>query len=460
MSPRARTILISLAVCGLVAAGVYSAFAFTRHVVEVTRVSTGPVVSAFYSTGTISSEREYPVRAQVTGTVKEMRVDKGSVVKKDDILAIVEDPRLAFAVESVEAQLREALAQADEASSPAIQEFDAMLRANVEMADLAQREVERQRRSAELAASSQGDLDRALDRVKQLASERGSMLARRASALLATRRQADVARASLNAARAELEKQNVRAPIDGVVLDRPTPFGTRVDAAMSNHLMTVADVRQQSLVMRAQVDEEDVARVREGQLVKMTLYAFGDAIFDGRVKRIYDKADEQRRTFEVDVVVDPRGQRLLPGMTGELAFIVEERLQARVLPASAVQIRIRPRREGERTQSGDQSSAAAQQAAQADEVREPVIWTVRQGRLHPVAARVGIRSIERIELLPPDPGSSPDAEQIADTDLVVTSPIDPRTAAGTQVRSREATPAKSERLTSSTRPATEQTNVP
>jgi multidrug resistance efflux pump len=49
-----------------------------------------------------------------------------------------------------------------------------------------------------------------------------------------------------------LEQQTLRAPIDGVVLDRPIAIGTRM--AINDQIMRIADVTPKNLVMRAAVD--------------------------------------------------------------------------------------------------------------------------------------------------------------------------------------------------------------
>src|SRR5690348_5494849 len=107
-----------------------------------------------------------------------------------------------------------------------------------------------------------------MDRVKQLWSLGESAKAEKAAKKLELQRQVTVAQAALDIAKWNLDQQNVTSPIDGVVLDRPTSLGTRV--AINDHLMQVADVRASNLVMRAQVDEEDVIGVKTAQTVRMT----------------------------------------------------------------------------------------------------------------------------------------------------------------------------------------------
>ncbi|HRK29890.1 MAG TPA: efflux RND transporter periplasmic adaptor subunit [Tepidisphaeraceae bacterium] len=306
-----------------------------RPTLNVTDAVQGPVVQAFYSTGTISPVREFPIRANVAGVLQKVTVDKGDRVRAGDELAAVYEPSLQFALEKAQAELAEKLARADEAQSPVLMEFDRRLEAMTGMVEIARREESRQTQALDALAGSQADLDRAMDRVRLLTMDVEATRAQRAAKQLELAREVDVARAAVNTARWNTEQQTLRAPIDGVVLDRPTSQGTRV--AVNDTVMRVANIYPSDLVMRAAVDEEDVARVNVGQLVRLTLYSFPDQVFTGSVVRIYDQADSDRRTFEIDVKLDAPGDRLQPGMTGELAFIIAERETATVVPSQSVQ---------------------------------------------------------------------------------------------------------------------------
>ena len=134
----------------------------------------------------------------------------------------------------------------------------------------------------------------------------------------------------------------------------------------------------------------------------MTLYAYPNEILTGTVDKIYDKADPDRRTYEVDVKFDRPDLRLAAGMTGELNFIVAQRDNATIVPTQAVQ-------------GGS-------------------LLLVRDGRLERPDIVIGLKSVERTEIL----------SGVSDGDVVVISPIldlepgqsvrvhriDPRIAAG------------------------------
>lgn len=372
-------VVIGAAVCSAGAGAVF-AFLWSRPAVAVTRVIEGPVVQAFYATGTVQPRREYPINSNVAGVVEKVLVDKGDPVRAGQPVAVVTDSALVYAADRAKADLDQKRDLADD-NSPVLAEFDAKIKASQANLEVASDQERRLKDLADRNAASRTDHDKAFEHMKELWSEVESLKAQRAARLRGLRADLQIAQAAYKTALWNLDQQTLRSPIDGVVLDRPVSPGTRLE--INGHAMQIADVRPGNLVMRAAVDEENIAfpQVKAGQVVKMTLYSFPGRTFQGKVSEIYPKADASRRTFEVDVVFDSSDQPLRAGMTGELAFILEERPRSLIVPAQAVQ-------------AGG-------------------VWTVRDGRLAKTEARLGIRSIERVEV---DSGM-----QVGDT--VVISPI-------------------------------------
>jgi multidrug efflux pump subunit AcrA (membrane-fusion protein) len=336
----------------------------------------------------------------VAGILTEVRVDKGDPVKRGQVLGIVSDPNLEYACNKASAELEEKVALADPKTSPPLRELDAQILSQKILLEIAQREEKRQQELMEQKASSQMDLDRATERAKTAWAELQSLQAQREAKRLELEREVKVARAARDTAQWNRDLETIRSPIDGVVLDRPASLGTRL--AINDHVMQIADVSPEHLVMRAAVDEEDRAKLRDRQAVRMVLYAFADETLSGRVEKIYDRADPEQRTFEVDIRVEPPDKRLHPGMTGELAFIMESKEQAVVVPAQALQ--------------------------------QQTIWTVREGVLAAVKPDIGLKSVQRVEVLSGiEPGQrvviSP-AGNLTDGQRVRTTYEDPQTAAG------------------------------
>jgi RND family efflux transporter MFP subunit len=364
-----RWVLLTAAVLAAAGGGL-AVYNYLRPVVTVTEVVRGPVVQAFYATGTLSPVREHPIKASVEGTLERLEdgplIDKGSRVTRGQPLMRIVEPQRQFVAKRTEAELEEKRARADEKTSPVLAEFDARLAGTHELLELARAEQRRVLRALETRSSTQADLDRAMNRVKELATEAEGLKTQKAAMQLRLKSDLQVAESAHRIALWNLDQEVLKSPVDGVVLDRPASPGTHL--ALNDHVMQIADVRPENLVMRAAVDEEDMTNVREGQEVRMTLYSYPDRVFTGRVQRIYDKADPERRTFEVDVALEKPDARMAAGMTGELAFVIAARSNAAVVPAQALQAK--------------------------------KLYTVRDGKLQAVkGAQVGLTSIERVEVL-------------------------------------------------------------
>ena len=376
-----RWVVIIAIIVGAGAAGSQVVYALVRPKVTVTHPVDAPVVQAFYATGTLMAEREYEIKSNAPGYVSEVLVDKGDRVKKDQPLAMLIEDGVQQRFDQARAERDEKAKFADEKNSPVLQEFDARITAYTDILNLARIEQKRLTDLIEKNAASQVDLDRAIERTKTFFAQVEQMKAQKATRRIELQKDLQVAEAALKIAQWNLDRQTHRCPIEfGVVLDRPVTTGTRVP--VNDHLMWVADVRPEKLIMRAAVDEEDKVYVKEGQIVRMTLYAYAGRSFTGKVKKVYDKADTDRRTFEVDVEMVEKEPTFSAGMTGELAFVMAEKASAWVIPSQAVQ-------------SG-------------------VVWVVKDGVLTKPQVKLGLKSIERVEVV----------SGLSAQDEVVISPLD------------------------------------
>ncbi len=435
-----RSLLIVLAVV-LAAGG--SWFAYPRLVAPallVTELVEGPVVQAFYATGTLLPDHEYPVRSSVDGFVAPLAdaprwaatrlaaVDKGTLVHQGQPVAFIRVREYQLQYEQALADLQLKKKLADPATSPTLRQFDDEIRASQEQLDIANRDYKRVTDLLNRQAASEADFDRAAERVQDFWKQVASLKAQRATRQAELERDVAVAQAALGIAQWNLDQQTVKAPIDGVVLDWPVTLGTHV--RVNELLMTIADVRPARLVMRANVDEENKTELWLGQDVTMTLYAYEGRVFHGKVERIYPMADADRRTFEVDVAVRPVDAGFSAGMTGELAFEVARQAKAIVLPTQAVRMTGRlhaPAADLVSTTPAPGGDRPTPQAA-------GTVWIVRDGRLQACPVTVGLRSITRTQIISGLPAGarvvvSP-VQGLEAGQRVTTRYLDPDTAAG------------------------------
>lgn len=122
------------------------------------------------------------------------------------------------------------------------------------------------------------------------------------------------------------------APISGTIVDRQAMIGALAEP--SGELFTIMDLR--TLWVDAEVYEKDLDKVRSGQRVEISVIAYPEERFSGRVSYIGDTLDEETRTVVVRTLVANPRNRLKPGMFAAVRIVTMEKPDALVLPEGAV----------------------------------------------------------------------------------------------------------------------------
>lgn len=139
-----------------------------------------------------------------------------------------------------------------------------------------------------------------------------------------------------------LSETRVYAPMDGVITQRPVQTGQIISSGISNvgggtTVLTISDLSR--LFVLAAVDESDIGRVRNGQMVRITADAFPEKRFRGRVVSVAQKgvATSNVVTFEVKIEVEGRDKEVLkPEMTANVDIMVAEKRGALLVPQQAL----------------------------------------------------------------------------------------------------------------------------
>lgn len=245
--------------------------------VEVSGVQRGPAIEAVYGSGTVEPLVMVPIAPKVAGRLQRLLVDEGRSVRRGQPLVELDDRELAASVTEWEARVRFNEAQF--------------------------------RRANELFKNRTGT----------------------ESALDEARHQLDTAKALLDRARRQLAEMTLTAPGDGTIIRRDGEVGQLVQPGEAIFWMSCCG----ALRVTAEVDEEDIHRVRTGQRVLIRADAFPDRVFEGTVSEITPKGDPIARSFRVRVEL-PADTPLMIGMTVDNNIVVAERQNALLVPSTAV----------------------------------------------------------------------------------------------------------------------------
>jgi HlyD family secretion protein len=359
-------------------------------------VSRGPVATVVTSTGTIKPVQSVSVGAFTSGPIKEVRVDFNSVVKKGDVLALI-DPRLA------QATLDHDLA-ALEAVTADLGRLDAMV----------QQAKNNERRSKKLAAINKdyiADTDMDTYLYTRLQNEAQYRLGQ------ATVKQAE---ATLANSKANLEYTRIISPVDGIVINREVDPGQTVAASFQTpELFIVAPDMDKHMYVYASVDEADIGQIQaaqqRGQVVKFTVDAYPGDLFEGKVHQIRKNSTTTQNVVTYPVVIESPnpGLKLLPGMTANITFQIETKEDVLRVPAAALrfvplpaQVRPEDRHYVESLptaapESG-QKSTASEKASQSRKRRQRIVWVKDGDLLRAVPVTLGLIENQFAELVDGD----------------------------------------------------------
>ena len=241
------------------------------------------------------------VKSRATGQILEMRVQTGDIVNQGDTLVKVDrrDPTNTLA--QAEADLEVARAQ------------------------LANSEAQK-RRADEMFAS-------------QLLSEQE----RDNTNLTWANAQAQLLRAqvSVQTARDALSDCNVIAPSAGTIIKKNVEVGTVIvsasrDVSGGTVLLQMADLS--TVQVRALVDETDIGKIQPGMSATITVDAYPNRPFDGRVLKIEPQSTVSQNVTMFAVLIQiPNGQGLLrPGMNADVEVHIGSRSQVLAIPNAAL----------------------------------------------------------------------------------------------------------------------------
>ena len=252
----------------------------TVETAAVTTAYPSQAVTLLNATGYVVAQRKAAVASKATGRLEWLGVMEGSRVKKDEVIARLENRDVAAGREHAAANVKVAAANVEQA------------RAGLQ--------------SSEAALA--------------------------------------VAQANLKSAEVTLDWTLIRAPFDGVVLtksanvgDNITPFSQAADT--KGAVVTIADM--DTLEVEADVAEASLGKIRPGQPCEIQLDAVPDHRFPGTVNRIVPTVDRAKATVLVKIKFLERDDRVLPDMSAKVAFLEREvsaadRKPVTVVPKQAV----------------------------------------------------------------------------------------------------------------------------
>ena len=303
--------------------------------VEVAAVTAADFVHRIEALGTIVAVREGPVSAEVAGRIVETPadVDLGSEVAAGDLLAKVDARDHEIALRKAAAQVASAKARLRKAAVD-IERQKKLVRLNAEQFRLARAEHERLVTLREKGLVSSQEVERQELSWRRIEEELESARSgqRETEALHAiARAELALANAQLDQARETLRDTEIHAPYSGIIARKSVTLGERV--APGQVLFRLADIETVKLDVRIPVADIHRLDTRIAAEVRVTGM---EQEFTGRVANIGPRADQDTRSFPVEIFMANPGRKLLPGMFGRAVIPVGTYPGAILIPRESV----------------------------------------------------------------------------------------------------------------------------
>jgi HlyD family secretion protein len=342
------------------------------------KVERGSVRRTVSSTGTLQAVVTVQVGSQVSGRIQELHADFNSVVKKGQVLAVIDPANFEAQRERAQAQLATAQAAVKNAEANLVNRKAELssANANLEVARVVLKEAERQKNRAEGLFKdgliSERDIETAQATFEQAGArvlQAQAQVNQAEATIRSAHSQQEQAAANVKQARAELQMAdvnlrytNIVSPIEGVVIERSVDIGQTVAASFQAPILFLIANDLTKMQVIAQIDEADIGALSEKAKVNFAVDAFPGQTFNGRIAeiRLTSKLPASSSSgsgssgssgsgggtasnvvvYNVMIDVDNPQLKLRPGMTANVNFTVAN--TDNVLKVANAALRYRP----------------------------------------------------------------------------------------------------------------------
>src|SRR5438874_5726375 len=299
--------------------------------VKATNVTVKNLQRDVEAVGTLFPYEEVIVSSEIDGRVTEVGADLGDAVQKDQPLVRVSDEEQRYLVAQNEAQLRQSLERlglknekdrvTDIKATPEVRRAQAELTA-------AEQRYNRTRSLTDQGIGSRQDLD-------QAHSQYQAMLAAYDVSLNQTHnlmQEVERSKALLDLQRKKLRDTTIYAQQAGHVKERLVNVGQYVRP--NTPVFTL--VRIDPIRLRIEVPERMVPWIKTGQAAGVSLEAYPDREFHGKIWRISPTVEQSKRTFIVEALIDNPTALLKPGSYAKARIRTDKLDTIRLVPALAI----------------------------------------------------------------------------------------------------------------------------
>ncbi|PZR21905.1 MAG: hypothetical protein DI535_27355 [Citrobacter freundii] len=288
------------------------------------------IEEAVFANGFMQRDNEYTISANATGILQELSVKEGDEVNAGQLIAMVNHNEQLSQVQQSTLVYEDAQRNAA-ASSDQLQQLQQQISQAVAQLATDKANYERYRELKETNSVSQLDYDRTA--LQYNTSEKNLQILERKYDDLQRSLQlnASTSKAQLNRQKAVLDNYRLQAVSAGTVI---SVFKENGEVVRNGD--AVARIGSGGFLLKMYVSEDDIVKVKTGQIVMVHLNTYPDTTFTARVTKIYPGFDNNEQSYTVEARFDQLPNRLFSGTQLQANIGIGEKQHILVIPAKFV----------------------------------------------------------------------------------------------------------------------------
>lgn len=284
---------------------------------------TGAITESVYASGFVKAEDQYNVVSSVPGILLKSYVKAGDSVQKGAPVFMIKNTVGEYTIENSQLALRRAGENLKKIAE--MERQVELVKTRFEQDSLM---FVRQKRLWDQGVGTQVQLEQAELGMKSSGIEYANMVTQLAQTKTALKVDYETARNNVRIAQENAEGFMIRSETDGMVYTIYPEVGEGVTP------QTVLAVigRYNRFLIEIQVDENDIARIEEGQEIFVTMDSYKDSVYKARVSKIYPIMNANTGTFTVEGVFTKAPPKVYPHLNLEANILIGRRSNTMVIP--------------------------------------------------------------------------------------------------------------------------------
>lgn len=294
---------------------------------DTTLPKRGTITESVYASGTIKAEKQYTVYSRVSGILQKIDLIPGQDVAVGQNLFELENEKERLSVENTLLSYRMS-SQNSQYIQDKIKEMELQVASAAEKSKSDCSLYERNRKAQKYGGVTDAELDRTSSACESSRLTLEVFRSQLSQLKQQLKNERDKNNINLQIERKTQQDYSIRSAINGKIYDVMVHEGALITPQTALGIIGAKDL----FLIELKVDENDMASIKTGQRVLVSLDSYKDQIFEAKTDKIYPIMDEHSRTFKIEAHFLESPKRLFPNLSLEANIIIRTKKNALIIP--------------------------------------------------------------------------------------------------------------------------------